>query len=57
MLKKSKIMKKSKKIGLEEFKEDKYWDDRNYDHALVAVLASFFGIVLAICLITYLMSL
>tara|TARA_Y100000385_G_scaffold288632_1_gene355733 strand:+ start:8486 stop:8638 length:153 start_codon:yes stop_codon:yes gene_type:complete len=50
-------MKKSKKIGLEEFKEDKYWDDRNYDHALVAVLASFFGIVLAICLITYLMSL
>ena len=49
-------MKKSKKIRLEELENGSYWDDRNYDHALVAVLASFFGIIIAIILITYLMT-
>ena len=50
-------MRKSKKIRLKDLGDGTYWDDRNYDHALVAVLASFFGLVLASILVIYLMSL
>lgn len=47
-------MRRSKKIRL---KEDMHLDDRNYDHALVAVLLSFTGMALAAGFVTYLMSL
>ena len=28
--------------------DDDYWKDRNYDHALVAVMASIIGIILSV---------